>query len=345
MKNIAILASGNGTNGENIARFFAQGNRVRVVTAFTNRRNAGVIARMQALEIPVEYFPDNVWDNDPEKIIDALKAADTDLVVLAGFMHYVHPDILKAFPDAVINIHPSLLPAYGGKGMWGHHVHQAVIAAGETESGVTVHYVTDEFDKGEILMQEKVTVSGEDTPETLETKIHTVEYNLYPRAIVAALQRLDKTADDGAGKLVPDQKIQTPPPVPKNPDQEWAEVLKVNYDPAAITPPPVPPVVGNFRQSEADHIAPGTEPKNTSRCDEPMPPTYMLWAILSTVCCCFIPGIVAIVFSAQVSSKYYSGDIEGSRKASGRAEIWIIVSFVLGVLSSSLSVPLSILGM
>lgn len=344
MKNIAILASGNGTNGENIARFFAKGNRVRVAVTLTNRKNAGVIGRMEALGIPVEYFPNDVWDNSPDEIIAALREAGTDLVVLAGFMHYVHPAILEAFPGAVINIHPSLLPAYGGKGMWGHHVHEAVIEAAEKESGVTVHYVTEEFDKGEIVMQERIPVMPGDTPETLESKIHAVEYELYPRAIVVALRRLDESGSSSDAKLIPESgDRQLPPPVPKNPDEEWADVLKVNYDPSKLTPPPVPGSDGSVEPQPASGIKTDSAARVVTP-DSPMPPTYMVWSVVMTVCCCFIPGIVAIVFSAQVSSKYYQGDLEGASKASRRAQIWIIVSFVLGVLSTSLMLPLSMIG-
>lgn len=336
MKNIAILASGNGTNGENIARFFASGNRIRVALTLTNRRNAGVIPRMESLGIPVIYFPNSVWDNSPEEVVNALKEAEIDLVVLAGFMHYVSPVILDAFPGAVINIHPSLLPAYGGKGMWGHHVHEAVIKAGETESGVTVHYVTDEFDKGEIVMQQRVPVTPDDNAETLESKIHAAEYELYPRAIVKALGNLEKSSIDS------DEKTSLLPHAVKSPDEEWADVLKLNFDPSKITPPPVPEEV----DAKTVNVAPYIDMQKSKRAgmDEPMPSTYMIWSVLCTLCCCFIPGIFAIFFSSQVSSKYYEGDIEGSWKASERAQIWIIVSFVVGVLVSSLTLPISLIG-
>lgn len=342
MKNIAILASGSGTNAENIAKFFAAGSRYRVALTLTNRKNAGVIQRMESLGVPVEYFPNSVWDEEPQTIVETLRRHDISLVVLAGFMHYVSPLILEAYPEAVINIHPSLLPSYGGKGMWGHHVHQAVIAAEEKESGVTVHYVTDEFDKGEIVMQEKVKIDPDDTPETLEAKIHQVEYSLYPRAIVKAFERLNG---------VPPLPGNTATPV--NPDMEWAEVLKMNYDPNLITPPPVP----QSEEKESQPQQPATpqyswqrnwsqQPgQNTRKLpDEPMPPTYMIWAVLSTLCCCFIPGILAIIYSAQVSSKYYAGDLEGAKKASERAQIWIIVAFSIGVVFSAISLPLSLIG-
>ncbi len=341
MKKIAILASGSGTNAENIVRFFNEGNKIRVEVVLTNRQNAGVIDRMSALGIDTEYIPNRVWDEAPERIVELLQFRGIDLVVLAGFMHYVSPVILNAFPGRVINIHPSLLPNYGGKGMWGHHVHYAVVNAGETESGVTVHYVTEEFDAGEILMQERIPVLPDDTPETLESRIHKVEYDLYPRAIVAALRRL-------APQEPTDPSINPQPPaIPKSVEEEWAETLKMKYDPEkASVPPPIPHTTP---KSHLGAVAPGVVAAQTvsikfnSENQEPMPPTYLLLSVLVTLCCCFLPGIAAIVFSTMVSSRYHSGDIEGARRASRQAEIWIIVSFVLGVISASLYVPLSLL--
>lgn len=373
MKKIAIFASGSGTNAENIARTFNEGNRIRVDIVLTNREHAGVIERMNRLNIDTEYIPNHVWDQAPMRIVEMLQWRGIDLIVLAGFMHYVSPVILDAFPGRVINIHPSLLPAYGGKGMWGHHVHQAVIAAGEKESGVTVHYVTEEFDSGEIVLQQKVPVLADDTAATLEARIHKAEYELYPRAIVVALNRADGAAEAARQQPpVGSQQPEIPAPatevtvsveaeqaeapaqadVPevhaqKSVEQDWADVLKVKYEPsAASVPPPVPgenapaagpsAVGGRPMHPASPGYAPLAEPQR-----EPMPPTYLIWSILCTVCCCFVPGIAAIVFSSMVSSRYAAGNIEGAKKASKMAQIWIIVSFVLGVLSASLYIPLS----
>lgn len=373
MKKIAILASGSGTNAENIANVFNHGNRVRVDVVLTNRENAGVIERMNRLNIDVEYIPNSVWDSAPARIVELLQWRGIDLVVLAGFMHYVSPVILNAFPGRVINIHPSLLPAYGGKGMWGHHVHQAVVAAGETESGVTVHYVTEEFDSGEILMQQKVPVLPGDTPESLEARIHQAEYELYPRAVLAALQRIDSASADAApvGEVAVGVEADTleaasPAPAPeKSVDEQWADVLKVKYDPASATvPPPVPVESRGAAQNPQSSQAPQTAQQNprpqffgqpqrefpqgrqsgfspaSPAEPEPMPSTYLLWSILCTLFCCFIPGIAAIVFSSMVSSRYAQGNIEGAKRASYWAQVWIIISFVLGVLSASLYLPL-----
>lgn len=346
MKNIAILASGSGTNAENIARFFGEGNKVKVALVITNRRNAGVIDRMEKLGIDTEYVPNRVWDECPERIVEMLRFRQIDLVVLAGFMHYVSPVILKAFPDRVINIHPSLLPAYGGKGMWGHHVHQAVVAAGEKESGVTVHYVTEIFDDGEILMQQRVPVLPDDTPESLEQRIHKAEYELYPRAIAAALRRIGSDPEERTAAETPGTPGgSNPPAVPKSVEQEWAEVLKVKYEPSgASVPPPVPGKPDEaIRPALHQPAAPGSPVQMPER--EPMPPTYMLWAVLSAILCCFLPGIAAVIFSSMVSSRYNRNDFEGARRASKWAEIWIIISFVLGVISASLYIPLTLVGL
>lgn len=332
MTNIAIFASGSGTNAENIARIFNEGSRIRVALVVTNRRKAGVTGRMEALGVPVEYVPNQVWDEEPGKVVELMKARGIDLIVLAGFMHFVSPVIVDAYRGRILNIHPSLLPAYGGKGMYGHYVHEAVVAAGEKESGVTVHYVTEEMDKGEIVMQESVEVTPEDTAETLEAKIHPVEYSLYPRAIVKAVERIEN------------EKSQEPPaaPAPKSVEKEWADVLHLNYDPSkAEVPPPVP---GSRPAPEPVRTATVQPGQPASRSVEPMPQAWLLWSVLATVFCCTAAGIVAIVYSAQVSARYYRGDLEGSRRASRRAEAWIIASVVVGVAMSAFWLPLMLLG-
>lgn len=343
MKNLAIFASGSGTNAENIANLFHQGNRVRVAVVLCNRRQAGVYERMERLGVPVKYIPSSVWDSDPAQVLEALRPYNIDLVVLAGFMRKVHPDIVKAYEGRMVNIHPSLLPAYGGKGMFGHHVHEAVIAAGEKQSGVTVHYVTDRMDEGAIVMQQSVDIAPGETPETLEAKIHEVEYSLYPRAIVAALNQ--------AGDRYKDKSV----------DTAWAEVLKLNYDeqeaerlreqaqqpqPRAAAPlPPVPPAPQQpqqpSRNAQSSHYSQSTPQPQPAPADRPK--AHLVMAILMTLFCCMVPGIVAIIYGASVSSRMSAGDLEGARRASRRAEGWIIASFVLGLLSATLWFPLSII--
>ena len=245
MKNIAILASGSGTNAENIFNFFANGSRVCVRLVIYDRRDAGVAKRMEKYGVPVIYIPGPTWRDNPDAILNLLSENGIDLVVLAGFLRVIPPEITRAYAGRMLNIHPSLLPLHGGMGMFGHKVHEAVIDAGEDKSGVTVHYVSDDVDGGEILMQEVVEVSPDDTPETLERKIHPVEYALYPRAIVAAIKRLEEMpaippvpeapADNAEPPAQAD--FQTPEAVtPLSPEEEWANTLGVKYDPAKLPP-------------------------------------------------------------------------------------------------------------
>lgn len=354
MHNIAILASGSGTNAENIVRTFNQGTLLRVVLVITDQPDAGVIQRMAALGVPTQYIPGPVWRKNPEEVVQCLRSHNVDFVVLAGFMRLIAPQIVEAYPNRILNIHPALLPAYGGKGMYGHHVHEAVIAAGETESGVTVHYVDTQYDHGNILMQERVEIIPEDTPATLEEKIHRVEYSLYPRAIAEALRRLDNMTpppippapntppDPNIGEpteVAPEKCTPAQPPTPTPPamsaDQQWAEALHIPYTPqpeGLTPPPPIPPT-----QPAA---APQPTP-DTAR--EPMPNNWFVLAIIATLVCCFVPGVIAIIYSSRVSNLYYQGDIEGARRASSRAELWIIISFCLGVLSATLYLPMMLL--
>lgn len=311
MYRIAILASGSGTNAENIAKYFNGGETAEVALVISNRAKAGVLARMDALGVPTAVVANAVWDNHPEEIVEILRSHAIDLVVLAGFMHYVSPVIIDAFPGRILNIHPSLLPAYGGKGMFGHHVHEAVVNARETESGVTVHYVTSEVDKGEVLMQEKVSLLPDDTPETLEAKIHPIEYSIYPRAIEKALSRL------------------TPPPVPET-DARWAERLGVHdarkearETPENVQEENTPEFLYTPKTSAAS--------KRLLSDGEPMPPTYLVPSVLATVFCCIPFGVVGIYFASKVSGKYFMGDIEGAKSCSRKAGIWTAVAFSVGI--------------
>jgi len=360
---IAIFASGNGTNAENIIRTFRGGNRIEVTCVVCNVRTAGVMQRAASLNVPTVYISNKELAESPDELIAELKKQGVDLIVLAGFMRKIPDVMVESFPDAIINIHPSLLPAYGGTGMWGHHVHEAVVAAGEKESGVTVHFVNNVMDGGRILMQESLTLEQGETPETLETKIHEIEYRLYPRAIVAALEDIDnrgkKEAQSNAvaelAATEPEQAVDagkpdshaTPPP---SPDSRWAEALNMEYVPPVV-PQAVPekgPVSKDAPNVVESAGASKQPPQNVSSSDPqhntPMPPTYMVWSVVMTLLCCLIPGIVAIIYSSKVSSKYYAGDMEGARKASDVAQIWIIVSFVLGVLWATLYFPIMLAG-
>lgn len=182
MKSIAIFASGSGSNAEAIARYFATSEDVCVKCVLSNRATAGVHDRMARLGVPSLTFSKEEWA-EAKNIVDFLQKEQIDIIVLAGFLCMIEKPILTAFSGRILNIHPSLLPKYGGKGMWGHHVHEAVIAAGEKESGITIHMVTDEVDGGEILFQARCEVLPDDTPDTLAERIHALEHLHYPKVI------------------------------------------------------------------------------------------------------------------------------------------------------------------
>ena len=186
-KKIAVLASGSGTNAENIIRYFREKSSACVALVLTNRQNAFVLERSRWLEVPCFYFPKSDWENG-EAILSVLREHDIDFVVLAGFLARVPDLILHAYPNKMINIHPSLLPKFGGKGMYGDRVHEAVIAAGEEESGITIHYTNEHYDEGAIICQVKCPVLPEDTPDDLAHRIHALEYDTYPKVIEKLLE-------------------------------------------------------------------------------------------------------------------------------------------------------------
>lgn len=182
MKNIVIFASGSGSNAENIIRHFQKSDKARVVAVFCNNPKAGVIARAEKLHIPVQLFNRDEFKHG-DGFDQALDGFKPHLIVLAGFLWLLPERLIKAYENRIVNIHPALLPKYGGKGMYGHHVHEAVLKAGEKEHGVTVHFVNEHFDAGEIILQEKFSLQDGDTLESTEKKIHEIEFRLYPLAI------------------------------------------------------------------------------------------------------------------------------------------------------------------
>jgi phosphoribosylglycinamide formyltransferase-1 len=187
--NIAILASGSGTNAENIIRFFQEKNsNSQVNLVITNRRQAVVRERAARLSVPSLYFAKEEWERG-DAVLAALQEYGIDWIILAGFLLRVPESILNAYSDKVINIHPALLPKYGGKGMYGDRVHEAVIAAGEKESGITIHYVNAQYDEGAIICQAKCPVLPEDTPHTLAQRIHLLEYAYFPKTIEEVITR------------------------------------------------------------------------------------------------------------------------------------------------------------
>lgn len=181
-KNIAIFASGNGTNAENIIRYFQENGEVRVKLVLSNRRSAFVLERAARLGVPSACLTKEEWA-DGRAVLALMKEAEIDFIVLAGFLARVPDCLLRAYPDKIVNIHPSLLPKFGGKGMYGEHVHEAVLAAGEQESGITIQYINEHFDEGAIICQQKCPVLPDDTPDTLAARVHALEYEYYPRVV------------------------------------------------------------------------------------------------------------------------------------------------------------------
>ena len=178
-KNIVLFASGNGTNAENIIRYFQENKIADILEVLTNNPQAGVIDRAKKLNVPVRVFTRNDF-LAPEKLIRHLTELKTDLIVLAGFLWKIPTVLIRQFPEKMINLHPALLPEFGGKGMYGLHVHEAVIAAGKEKSGITIHYVDENYDKGEIIFQAETKVLETDTATSLAERIHQLEYKYFP---------------------------------------------------------------------------------------------------------------------------------------------------------------------
>jgi len=189
MRNIAIFASGSGTNAENLIRFFRTSHFGRVSLVLSNRKEAGVLTRAQALDVEAIIFTKEQFYHSDE-VLTLLLERDIDFVVLAGFLWLVPDQLLQAYKNKMINIHPALLPKYGGKGMFGHHVHEAVIRNQEAESGITIHYVNREYDEGHIVFQARCEVKADDTPETLASRIHQLEYQHFPVVVENVLKEL-----------------------------------------------------------------------------------------------------------------------------------------------------------
>jgi phosphoribosylglycinamide formyltransferase 1 len=189
MKNIAIFASGSGTNAENIIKQFIDNDEISVKLVLSNKKDAYVIQR--AINHKIEWVVFNRQQfYESDFVISLLKDRSIDAIVLAGFLWLVPDSLIRAYPDKIINIHPALLPKYGGKGMYGMHVHKSVIENNETESGITIHYVNEKYDEGKILFNAKCKVTENDTPETLANKIHELEYQHFPEVIENWLQSI-----------------------------------------------------------------------------------------------------------------------------------------------------------
>ena len=183
MKRIVLFASGSGSNVENIIRYFHdRRNSVAVAAVLTNKSNAKVLDRCNYLNVNGLYFNRNAF-YQTDCVLDILKALNPDLIILAGFLWKMPEKIIQNFPDKIINIHPALLPKYGGKGMYGNHVHQAVKNQGETETGITIHYVNENYDEGATIFQAKTIISSDDSVEDIAKKVHELEYEHFPKTI------------------------------------------------------------------------------------------------------------------------------------------------------------------
>lgn len=182
MIRIAILASGSGTNAENIIRYFQGHSLVEVACVVSNKADAYVLQRASGLSVAWQVFSRTDF-RDGLPVLHYLRERSVKLIVLAGFLQLIPPALVEAFPCRIINIHPALLPKFGGKGMYGNFVHQAVVDSGETESGITIHLVNEEYDKGDILFQARCAVLPEDTAADVAERVHTLEYEHFPSEI------------------------------------------------------------------------------------------------------------------------------------------------------------------
>ena len=189
MVNIAIFVSGGGPNCENIIKYFEGSEKVRIVLVVSNKANAGAIARAQRLGVPSVVVPKARF-NDREVILPLLEEYSVDFIVLAGFLLVVPGFLIDEYDHRMINLHPALLPKYGGMGMYGHHVHEAVKAAGEKETGMTVHWVSRDVDGGEIIAQFSTPIGPEDTPDDIAAKEHVLEMEHFPQVIEGIVSAL-----------------------------------------------------------------------------------------------------------------------------------------------------------
>ena len=187
MINLAVFVSGSGTNLENIIRNFQDSAIARVSLVVSNREDAYALVRAEKYGVPSVVVSKQKF-SDEEYILSLLQQYHTDWIILAGFLLKVPEYLIRQYPRHIINLHPALLPKYGGKGMYGHHVHEAVKAAGEKETGITIHYVNEKYDDGEIISQFSVALSEADTVEDIEQKIHVLEQTYFPDVIKKAIQ-------------------------------------------------------------------------------------------------------------------------------------------------------------
>ncbi|MBW4359099.1 phosphoribosylglycinamide formyltransferase [Flavobacterium taihuense] len=181
MKRILIFASGSGTNAENIIKYFGSRATGTVVAVFSNNSNATVLDKAKKLNVPTVVFSREELNKG--KVLQKVNNFQPDLIVLAGFLLKFPENLIEAYPNRIINIHPALLPKFGGKGMYGMHIHKAVVENNEKETGISIHYVNENYDEGNIIFQHSVVLSENDTPESVAEKIHTLEQQHFPEVI------------------------------------------------------------------------------------------------------------------------------------------------------------------
>lgn len=186
MKSIVLFASGSGSNVENIVNHFHTNPEVSISCVLSNKSDAKVLERCNRLNVSALYFNKHSFYNS-DCVLHILKSLNPDLIILAGFLWKIPDNIINGYPDKIINIHPALLPKYGGKGMYGIHVHESVKANKESETGITIHYVNENYDEGAIIRQAKVALSPNDTPESIAEKVHELEYEFFPKVIEQVL--------------------------------------------------------------------------------------------------------------------------------------------------------------
>lgn len=186
MTNIAVFVSGNGTNLQRIADFFQNDDNVNIVCVVCNNPAAYAVQRAEKMNIPV-IMVDKKTLND-ESFVKLLQDKGVDFIVLAGFLLLIPASLVKAYPNKIVNIHPALLPKYGGRGFYGEHVHEAVVAAHEPVSGITIHYVNEKYDSGDIIFQAQVPLADDETPDSLAAKIHQLEYEHFPVIIKSLIE-------------------------------------------------------------------------------------------------------------------------------------------------------------
>jgi len=181
MKNIVLLASGSGSNAENIIKYFREKNSLHNFHIITNKKDAFVLDRAKNLNVPAEVITKK--QNDEGVLLDRINELKPDLIVLAGYLLLFPAEIVALYPNKIVNIHPALLPKFGGKGMYGGFVHDAVVANKETETGITIHFVSEHYDEGAVIFQAKTSVDEADTAAEVAAKVHELEYEHFPKVI------------------------------------------------------------------------------------------------------------------------------------------------------------------